>query len=115
MDRLEAIDDHGKELASLKSRMMVVEKKGRDVDTSALEVNIDKLKKEVTSLWSINLCTIFDKIKDPPLKVDVAANPDKKLDVRTLGDSSKENQEVSTPETDEESGSGVKQDRIRRS
>lgn len=51
MDRLEAtIDDYGKELVSLKNRMMVAEKTGGGTDTSALKADIDKLKKKVTSL-----------------------------------------------------------------
>lgn len=46
MDRLEAmIDDHGKELESLKNKMMVVEKAAGSIDTLALKADIDKLEK----------------------------------------------------------------------
>lgn len=45
------IDDHGKELASLKDRVVKVEKAGGgSIGTSALKADLDELKKEVTSL-----------------------------------------------------------------
>lgn len=44
MDRLESmIDDYGRELASLKDRMLAIEEEvGGSMDTSALKVNIDE-------------------------------------------------------------------------
>lgn len=56
----------------------------------------------MTSLRSTDLSIFFDGLEDPPFKVDVAAIPNKRLNVEILGDDGEENQEVSTSETDEE-------------
>lgn len=67
MDRLESmIDDHRKELASLKNRMVEIKKAGGgSADTSAMKNDHDVLKKEVIGLWSSNLSTFFDRLEDP--------------------------------------------------
>lgn len=87
MDKLEAmVDDHEKELANLKNRMMVVQKKGDSTDVTMLKGDIDKLKKEVTCLRSTDLTILFDKLEDSLVKEDVVATPNEGLKVETLGD-----------------------------
>lgn len=49
------------------------------------------------------MSTFFDGLEDPLLKVDVAAIPNKGLNVESPSDTGEENQEVSTLETDKES------------
>lgn len=65
MDRLEAmIYDHGKELASLKDKVVDVEKTSDgSIDIWALKADIDELKKEVISLRSTNLITLFEGLE----------------------------------------------------
>lgn len=104
MGRLNSmIDDHKKALANLKNRVVEIGKVGGgSIGISTLKADLDVLKKEVASFQSTNLSTFFDRLEDPPLKVDVAIIPDEGLIVDLLGDGSEENQEVSTPDIDEE-------------
>lgn len=83
MDKLEfMIDDHSKELASLRERVVAAKKEsGGSTNISAWKADIDELKKEVTSLWSIDFSTFFDGLEDPQLRIDVTIVPDERQNV----------------------------------
>lgn len=87
MDMLESmIDDHSKELAHLRDKVVVVEKSsGCTMEKTTLETDIDELKKELTSLLSIDLRTFFYGLEGPPLRVDMVLVPDKQSNVEVMG------------------------------
>lgn len=91
MDRLKMmIDDHGKELANLKDRVITVEKaSGGNANTTSLKVNFDLLKKEVVALRSTDSSIYFDGLEDP-LKADMAMVPDNELNMNVLGEGGEE-------------------------
>lgn len=103
INRIESTnDDHRKELAILRDRVMAIEKIiSGSVDILSLKSDLDMLKKELASLRSIDLSTYFDGLEDLPFKVDVAAILDERLSIDVLGDGSEENQVVGTPKIDE--------------
>lgn len=67
MDWLEVvIEDPGKELHSLKKRVIIVEKaSGRSEGSLTIKADIDYLKKEVASLQFIDLSTFWNGLEDP--------------------------------------------------
>lgn len=62
--RLESMnDDHKKELASLKNRVVqIVKAVSGSEHTSTLKTDLDILKNEVTSFWSTDLSIFLDKL-----------------------------------------------------
>lgn len=96
------MEDHGKELKRLDERVSVVEKKeGGSDGSSAIKVDIDWLKKEVTSLKSMDISSLWDMLDVPP-RVEINLVP---KGVPGVNVSSEGNEEVNVPyslETDEE-------------
>lgn len=64
MDRLEVIqDDHGKELKAFSERVSAVEKKDGGSDGSSnIKASIKALKKEVVSLKSTNVSSLWESL-----------------------------------------------------
>lgn len=61
------IEDQGKELASLKERVTVIEKtNGSSEGSSIIIADMEYLKKKVASLKSMELSSFWDGLEVPP-------------------------------------------------